>query len=92
MSNLTAVPNGMKPPRLYTLFGQLTEDSDDTILLADVCEVDALRAYRDKRDYMRSHGFRVVERKDEVDNLPYCVVRNPLTGKDEVTYWLRETA
>lgn len=82
----------MRPPRLYTLCGKLEEDDDDTILIADVPQVEAMRAYRDKRDYMRKSGFHVIERKDDCTNLPYCIVRNPVTGLDEAKYWLLETA
>ena len=79
-------------PHLYTLFGKLIEDADDTILLADVSHVEAIRAFRERCNYMRQAGFHVTERKDDCDSRPYCSVRNPLTGLDEAQYWVRETA
>ena len=90
MKNVTKMSDHR--PRLYTLFGKLTEDSEDTVLVPNVCKVEAKAAFRAERDRMRSHGFSAREWKGDCDNLPGCTIINLLTGKPEATYWLRETA
>jgi hypothetical protein len=85
----------MSKKRMYTLFAQLVRPEDfprESALLQDVPKGEALRAYRNKRDYMHKCGFSVTEWIDEGDNLPAFRVRNPITGLDECHYWIRETA
>ena len=84
-----------RAPRLYTLFGMTLRPGDpeeEYSLIENVPKVRARSAYRDEVRRMRLAGFHVIERKDEADNLPHAIVRNPRTGLNECEYWLRETA
>ena len=83
----------MRGPRLYTVFALVRDDTEESMIAEDVCMVDALRTYRERRDtMMRKHGFHVREWIDEVDNMLSCQVENLLTGQVECNYWIRETA
>jgi hypothetical protein len=82
----------LRPPRLYSLFGKLTEDADDTIVLPDVPQVEINVAFREVCQNMRDYGFHVRTWADDCDMLPGCEVINPVSGKLECSYWVRETA
>jgi hypothetical protein len=77
--------------RTYTVFGKLSEDNFNTVLLADVPKADAINALNEKQSYLRGHGFKVRRYLSNADNLPHIIVTNPVTLLQEAYYWIRES-
>jgi len=78
--------------RLYSVFSRLWEETTDYVMLKDEPLTEAKQAIKDREKFFRGHGFSVIRHKHDGDGLPQITVRNPVNGRDEAHFWIRETA
>ena len=82
----------MKVKRLYSVFGKLWDETTETVMLRDAPLAEAKEILKERTTFMRGHGFRVLADKDQADNMPRITIKNPINGRQEAWFWIRETA